>query len=69
MIENSFKMMFECEINTNGHGVSLEKILDRIKKLFDLLYIKDYHTLPEEKMKEYNDYVETTVKNISSKIY
>ena len=66
MIENSFKMMFEDEINPNGHeiieGVSLAEILDRLKKLFDLLCIKNYHTLPEEKMKEYNDYVETTVK-------
>ena len=59
-------MMFEDEINPNGHeiieGVSLAEILDRLKKLFDLLCIKNYHTLPEEKMKEYNDYVETTVK-------
>ena len=68
MIEKNFKMMFEKEINPNGHeiieGVTFDEMIKRIEKLFDILCIKEYHIMPEEKLKEYNDYVETTVKVI-----
>jgi hypothetical protein len=33
-------------------------MIERIEKLF----IKEYHIMTEEKLKEYNDYVETTIK-------
>ena len=66
MIEKNFKMMFEKEINPNGHeiieGVSFDEMIKRIEKLFDILSIKEYYVMPEEKLKEYNDYVDTTVK-------
>ena len=66
VIEKNFKMMYEKEINPNGHeiveGVSLEDMINRLKKLFDLLNIKDYYIMSDEKLKEYNDYVNTTVK-------
>jgi hypothetical protein len=62
MIEKSFKMMFGKEINPNGHeiieGVTFDEMIERIEKLF----IKEYHIMTEEKLKEYNDYVETTIK-------
>jgi len=68
MIEKSFKMMFEKEINPNGHeiieGVSFDVMIKRIEKLFDILCIKEYHIIPEDKLKEYNDYVDTTIKVI-----
>jgi hypothetical protein len=68
MIEKNFKMMFEKEINPNGHeiieGVTFDEMIVRIEKLFDILSIKEYHIMPEEKLKEYNDYVETTIKAI-----
>ena len=58
--------MFEKEINPNGHeiieGVSFDEMIKRIEKLFDILSIKEYYVMPEEKLKEYNDYVDTTVK-------
>ena len=66
MIEKSFKMIFEKEINPNGHeiieGVKIEYMIERLKKLFEILCIKDYHFTPDEKLKEYNDYVDTTIK-------
>jgi hypothetical protein len=68
MIEKSFKMMFGKEINPNGHeiieGVTFDEMIERIEKLFDILCIKEYHIMTEEKLKEYNDYVETTIKQI-----
>jgi hypothetical protein len=68
MIEKNFKMMFEKEINPNGHeiieGVTFDEMIGRIEKLFDILCIKEYHIMTEEKLKEYNDYVETTIKAI-----
>jgi hypothetical protein len=68
MIEKSFKMMFDKQINPNGHeiieGVTFDEMIERIEKLFDILCIKEYHIMPEEKLKEYNDYVETTIKVI-----
>ena len=66
MIEKNFKMMFEKEINPNGHeiieGVPFNEMIKRIEKLFDILCIKEYHIMSEEKLKEYNDYVNTTIK-------
>ena len=66
MIEKSFKIMFEKEINPNGHeiieGVTFNQMIKRIEKLFDILSIKEYHIIPEEKLREYNDYVDTTIK-------
>jgi len=66
VIEKTFKMMYEKEINPNGHeiieGVLLENMIERLKKLFDLLCIKNYHIMSDEKIKEYNDYVDTTIK-------
>jgi hypothetical protein len=61
MIEKSFKMMFEKEII---EGVSFDVMIKRIEKLFDILSIKEYHIMPEDKLKEYNDYVDATVKLI-----
>lgn len=61
-------MMFEKEINPNGHeiieGVTFDEMIERIEKLFDILCIKEYYVITEEKLKEYNDYVETTIKVI-----
>jgi hypothetical protein len=68
MIEKNFKMMYEKEINPNGHeiieGVSFDDMISRIEKLFDILCIKEYHVMTADKLKEYNDYVDTTVKII-----
>jgi hypothetical protein len=68
VIEKNFKMMFDKEINPNGHeiieGVKLDEMIGRIEKLFDILCIKEYHIMSEEKLKEYNDYVDTTIKVI-----
>jgi len=65
-IEKSFKIMYDNEINPNGHeiieGVTLEDMTDRLKKLLNLLSIKEYEIMIEEKLKEYNDYVDTTLK-------
>jgi hypothetical protein len=67
LIEKSFKMMYDKEINPNGHeiieGVSLDDMKKRINKLFDLLCMKDYNIISEEKLKEYNQYAEMTLKS------
>jgi hypothetical protein len=44
--------------------VTFDEMIERIEKLFDILCIKEYHVMTEEKLKEYNDYVETTIKQI-----
>ena len=66
MIEKSFKMMYDKEINPNGHeiieGVSLDDMKKRIRKLFDILCITDFRLIPEENLKKYNEYVDMTVK-------
>ena len=66
VIEQSIKRIYEKEINPNGHeiieGVSTENIINRINKLIDVLGIKDYRIVSEDKLKQYNDYVVTTVK-------
>ena len=67
MIEKSFKMMYEKEINPNGHeiieNVELTSMIDRLKQLFDVLCLTNYHIMSDEKLKEYNDYVDTTIKS------
>ena len=66
IIEKSIKMIYEKEINPNGHeiieGVELTDIINSIQKLFGVLCIKNYHIMPNEKLKQYNDYVDTIVK-------
>ena len=66
VIEKSIKRIYEKEINPNGHeiieGVSTEELIESINKIIQVLGIKEYHVATEEKMKEYNDYVITTVK-------
>jgi hypothetical protein len=65
-IEKCIKVMYEKEINPNGHeiieGVQAEDMIDRVKNLIDVLLVKDYYIIPTEKIKEYNDYVDTTIK-------
>ena len=67
LIEKSFKMMYDKEINPNGHeiieGVSLDDMKKRIDKLFEVLCMKDYNIISEEKLKEYNQYAEMTFKS------
>ena len=59
-------MMYDKEINPNGHeiieGVSLDDMKKRIDKLLDILSITDYRIMSDEKIKEYNEYVNMTVK-------
>jgi hypothetical protein len=66
LIEKNIKMIYEKEINPNGHeiiqGIKLEDIIDSLKKLFNILNIKEYNVISYEKLKEYNDYVDTTIK-------
>jgi hypothetical protein len=66
MFEKNFKMMYEKEINPNGHeiieGVSLTDILKRIEQLFKILCIKDYLVMPEKRLQEYNEYANMTIK-------
>lgn len=67
MVEKNFKRMFYTEINPNGHeiieGVHLDDMIERLIKLLDILSIKEYRIISEEKLQEYNEYVDTTVKN------
>ncbi len=66
LLEKNFKIMYEDEINPNGHeiieGVELEFIVYRIKMLLRILSINDYKIIEREKLKEYNQYVDTTIK-------
>ena len=66
IIEQSIKRIYVNEINPNGHeiieGVSTEQLIASITKIIESLGISDYKVLSEEKMKEYNDYVITTIK-------
>jgi hypothetical protein len=66
LVEKSFKMMYDKEINPNGHeiieGVSLDDMKKRIDKLLDILSITDYRIMSDEKIKEYNEYVNMTIK-------
>lgn len=66
IIEKNFKLMFEKSINPNGHeiieGINTQEMIKRIMKLLNILDITDYLVLPDESLKKYNDYVDTTRK-------
>ena len=66
IIEQSIKRIYANEINPNGHeiieGVSSEQLITSITKIIESLCINDYKVLSADKIKEYNDYVVTTVK-------
>lgn len=66
VIEKNFKIMYDKEINPNRHeiisGVPLEDITERIKKLLNLLCVKEYNIIPDEILAKYNDYVSCTLK-------
>jgi hypothetical protein len=68
ILENSIKRLYKKEINPNGHeiieGVSTEQLIDNIDKIIIALGIEDCHVLPHEKINEYNEYVQTTLKLI-----
>ena len=66
VLENSIKRLYKKEINPNGHeiieGISTEQLIDSINKIIIALGIEEYHVLSHEKIKEYNAYVQTTLK-------
>lgn len=66
IIEKNFKIMYENEINPNGHeiieGVPSNVMIKKVKELLAFLSIKDFCIIPGEKLLEYNNYVDTTVK-------
>ncbi len=66
IIEQSIKRLYANEINPNGHeiieGVSTETLIASITKIIETLGIVDYNVLASDKIKEYNDYVVTTIK-------
>jgi hypothetical protein len=66
VLETSIKRLYKKEINPNGHeiieGISTEQLIDSIDKIIIALGIDEYHVLSREKIKEYNEYVQTTLK-------
>jgi hypothetical protein len=66
VLETSIKRLYKKEINPNGHeiieGVSTEQLIDSIDKIIIALGIDEYHVLSHEKINEYNEYVQTTLK-------
>jgi hypothetical protein len=66
VLETSIKRLYKKEINPNGHeiieGVFTEQLIDSIDKIIIALGIDEYHVLSREKIKEYNEYVQTTLK-------
>ena len=66
IIEKNFKIMYEKEINPNGHeiieGISSDVMIEKVKQLLEFLSIKDFNIISGEKLLEYNNYVDTTVK-------
>ena len=66
VLENSIKRLYKKEINPNGHeiieGVSSLQLIENINKIIHVLGIEEYHVLSYEKIKEYNSYVDSTVK-------
>jgi len=67
LFEKMFKTMYDKEINPNGHeiiqGVLLEEMIEQIHKLIAFFSIKEYHIMAIEKIKEYNEYVDTITKH------
>lgn len=65
-LEKTIKRFYDKEINPNGHeiieGVTTEQIVVRIHKWIDDMSITEYTIASYEHIKEYNDYVVTTVK-------
>lgn len=66
ILEQSIKRIYMNEINPNGHeiieGVTSEQLIQSIKQFITALGLVQYKIMPEERIKEYNDYVTTTVK-------
>ena len=66
IIEQSIKRIYANEINPNGHEiieeVSTETLIGSITKIIESLGIIEYNVLSPDKIKEYNDYVVTTIK-------
>jgi hypothetical protein len=66
LLEKAFKMKYKKEINPNGHEiieqVSQLEIITNIKNIIELLNMENPYFVDEGKIKEYNDYVITTVK-------
>jgi len=64
IFEKAIKIKYEKEINPNGHEiieVCLDEFMLYCKFLLTALGI-DYKTIEDEKLQEYNDYVNTTIK-------
>ena len=65
VLEKSIKRFYEKEINPNGHeiieGVSKEQFLKYVYKWMDVMTISEYTIVSDERIKEYNEYVETAV--------
>jgi hypothetical protein len=66
ILEQSIKRIYMNEINPNGHeiieGVTSEQLIQSIKQFISALGLVQYMIMPDERIKEYNDYVTTTVK-------
>lgn len=66
ILEQSIKRIYVNEINPNGHeiieGVSSDQLIESIKQFIKALGLVQYMIMPDERIKEYNDYVTTTVK-------
>ncbi len=66
VLEQSIKRIYMNEINPNGHeiieGVTSEQLIQSIKQFITALGLVQYMIIPDERIKEYNDYVTTTVK-------
>ena len=66
ILEQSIKRIYMNEINPNGHeiieGVTSEQLIESIKQFISALGLVQYKIMPDERIKEYNDYVTTTVK-------
>ena len=66
ILEQSIKRIYMNEINPNGHeiieGVTSEQLIQSIKQFISALGLVQYKIMPDERIKEYNDYVTTTVK-------
>ena len=66
LLEKTIKLKYKKEINPNGHEiiekVSYETIITNIKQILEILNIDEFQIISDDKIKEYNDYVITTVK-------
>ena len=66
ILEKNIKIIFEKEINPNGHeileGIPTDVLIAQVKYLLNVLRIKEYKIMSDETLKKYNDYAETTHK-------